>query len=78
VRHPDDQTIVRGDPATGRFSVAYLRDGRISAVDTIGGLSDFNPGKRLVAERATLDAALVADPGVPLAETAVPALAPSR
>ncbi|GAA3684695.1 FAD-dependent oxidoreductase [Arthrobacter ginkgonis] len=78
VRHPDDETVVRGEPATGRFSVVYLRDGRISAVDTIGGLSDFNPGKRLVAERATLDAALVADPGTPLADSAVPALAPSR
>ena len=33
--HPDDDVIVRGDPATGKFSVVYLREGRLAAVDTV-------------------------------------------
>ncbi|WP_083266707.1 oxidoreductase C-terminal domain-containing protein [Arthrobacter sp. U41] len=43
VRHPDDEVFVRGDPAGGRFSAVYLRNGRLAAVDTVGGLSDFRP-----------------------------------
>lgn len=71
VRHPDDEVIVRGDPESGKFSVVYLREGRIAAVDTVGSLADFNAGKRLVARRAVLDANLAADPALPLDQAAV-------
>lgn len=70
VRHPDDETIVRGTPAEGKFSVVYLRSGKLSAVDTIGGLTDFRPAKKLIAEGARLDPALAANPAVSLAEAA--------
>ena len=46
VRHPEDEVIVRGDPTDGKFSVVYLRDGRLAAVDTIAGLADFRPARR--------------------------------
>ncbi|WP_413250117.1 NAD(P)/FAD-dependent oxidoreductase [Sinomonas flava] len=71
VRHPDDDVILRGAPATGKFTVVYLRDGRVAAVDTVGSLADFNAGKRLVAQRAALSPALAADPSVPLEQAAV-------
>jgi 3-phenylpropionate/trans-cinnamate dioxygenase ferredoxin reductase subunit len=68
VRRPDDDVIVRGNPAGGSFSVVYLRDGRISAVDTIGGLADFRPARKLIARGDRMDPALAADPRVPLTE----------
>jgi 3-phenylpropionate/trans-cinnamate dioxygenase ferredoxin reductase subunit len=71
VRRPEDDVIVRGDPETGRFTIVYLREGRLAAVDTVGSLSDFNAAKRLVSERAALDFARAADPSVPLADAVV-------
>lgn len=68
VRHPEDDVIVRGDPAGRSFSVTYLRDGRLAAVDTIAGLADFRPARKLIATAARMDPALVADRGVPLTD----------
>jgi 3-phenylpropionate/trans-cinnamate dioxygenase ferredoxin reductase subunit len=60
--------IVRGEPSGGKFSVVYLRDGRLAAVDTIANLADFRTVKRLIAQGARIDPLLAADPGLPLAE----------
>jgi 3-phenylpropionate/trans-cinnamate dioxygenase ferredoxin reductase subunit len=68
VRHPEDQVIVRGEPAGGKFSVAYLRDGRLAAVDTIANLAEFRTAKGLIARGAGIDPVLAADPAIPLAE----------
>ncbi|MDP9695058.1 UNVERIFIED_ORG: 3-phenylpropionate/trans-cinnamate dioxygenase ferredoxin reductase subunit [Arthrobacter globiformis] len=68
VRHPEDQAIVRGEPSGGKFSVVYLREGRLAAVDTIANLADFRTAKRLIAQGARIDPALAADPGIPLTE----------
>jgi 3-phenylpropionate/trans-cinnamate dioxygenase ferredoxin reductase subunit len=68
IRHSEDQVIVRGEPADGKFSVVYLDGGRLAAVDTIGNLADFRAAKRLVAQGALIDPALAADPGIPLAD----------
>lgn len=70
VMHPDDEVIVRGDPATGKFSVVYLREGRLAAVDTVGGLTDFRPAKKLIPTGLLLDPALVRDPAVKLEDAA--------
>lgn len=66
VMHPEDEIVLRGDPASGRFSVCYLREGRLGAVDTVGGLADFRQGKKLIASGAHLDAELIRDPAVRL------------
>jgi 3-phenylpropionate/trans-cinnamate dioxygenase ferredoxin reductase component len=70
VMHPDDEVIVRGDPATGKFSVVYLREGRLAAVDTVGGLTDFRPAKKLIPASPLLDPSLVVDPAVKLEDAA--------
>lgn len=70
VRHPDDDVIVRGTPAEGKFSVVYLRDGRLAAVDTIAGLTDFRPAKKLIARKSRIDPLVAADPGTPLTDAA--------
>ncbi|MFC9332950.1 NAD(P)/FAD-dependent oxidoreductase [Arthrobacter sp. NPDC057009] len=69
VRHPEDHVIVRGEPSGGKFSVVYLRGGRLAAVDTIANLADFRSAKRLIAQGARIDPARAADPGIPLADT---------
>lgn len=77
VRRPEDDVIVRGDPAGGSFSVIYARDGRLAAVDTVAGLADFRPARKLIAQGALIDPELAADPGVPLADTILDAPAPA-
>jgi len=69
VRHPADDVIVRGEPAGGKFSVVYLRDGRLAAVDTVAALADFRPARKLIAQGARIDPILAADPGIPLTDT---------
>ncbi|WP_181151899.1 MULTISPECIES: NAD(P)/FAD-dependent oxidoreductase [unclassified Arthrobacter] len=69
VRHPDDDAIVRGNVEDKKFSVVYLRNGKLSAVDTIDSLKDFMAAKRLIG--AALDPVLVSAPGTSLAEAAI-------
>lgn len=68
VRWPEDQVVVRGEPSGGKFSVVYLREGRLAAVDTVANLADFRTAKRLIAQGAVIDPALAAGPGIPLSD----------
>lgn len=68
VRRQDDEVVIRGDSGDSRFSVLYVRDGHLAAIDTINTLNDFMPGKKLIAAHHRLDPALAADPAVPLAQ----------
>ncbi len=63
-----DQTVLRGDPAEAKFSVVYLRENRVVALDCVNNTKDYVQGRKLVMERAELDPDLLADPGVPLKE----------
>jgi 3-phenylpropionate/trans-cinnamate dioxygenase ferredoxin reductase subunit len=47
-----DQTVVRGDPGTRAFSVFYLKEGRVIAVDAVNSPPEFVVGKKLVAAKA--------------------------
>ena len=48
-----DREVVRGDPATGRFSVFYFRDGRLIAIDSVNRAGDHMAGRRLLARRTS-------------------------
>ncbi len=61
-----DQFVLRGDPATRSFTTFYLGDGKLIAADAISRPQDFMLAKKLVAARAPLDAAQLADESVPL------------
>ncbi|OMJ33991.1 pyridine nucleotide-disulfide oxidoreductase [Sphingomonas sp. Sph1(2015)] len=61
-----DQAILRGDPATRSFSVVYLRQGRVIALDCVNAMRDFVQGKALVADGATVPVEALADAGRPL------------
>lgn len=62
LRSPEDDLVVRGSAESGHFSVLYLRDGRLAAIDTIAALGDFTAGKKLVASGAHIDPEIAADP----------------
>lgn len=56
-----DQEVIRGDPATRSFSVIYLKEGRVVALDCINATKDYVQGRRLVEAGAKGDAAQLAD-----------------
>ena len=66
-----DTEIVRGDPATRSFSVAYLKRGRLAAIDCVNRVKDYVQARKLIEQRATLRPELVADITIPLSECAV-------
>jgi len=63
---PDDEVVMRGDPATKKFSVCYLRDGELVAVNAINNVKDFMGAKKLIAAHRKIDPALLADADTPL------------
>lgn len=63
-----DETVLRGDPATRAFSVLYLKDGRLIALDCVNVIKDYVQGRKLVEAGAVIDPAKLADTSVPLKE----------
>lgn len=63
-----DKCIVRGDPATRSFSVVYLKDGFVIALDCVNATKDYVQGRALVLARARIAPDQLADAGVPLKE----------
>jgi 3-phenylpropionate/trans-cinnamate dioxygenase ferredoxin reductase component len=57
-----DATILRGDPALRSFSLIYLKQGRVIALDCVNSVRDYVQGRALVVERKRPDPALLADP----------------
>lgn len=61
-----DQTVVRGDPASRSFSVVYLRQGQVLAIDCVNMVRDYVQGKALVKKGVRPDVAILADTTMPL------------
>ncbi|MEC3974455.1 NAD(P)/FAD-dependent oxidoreductase [Amycolatopsis sp. H20-H5] len=61
-----DETVVRGDPGTRRFSIVYLRKGQVIALDCVNATRDYVQGKRLVTDGLSVNPALLADTTVAL------------
>lgn len=61
-----DEVVMRGDPASRAFSVCYLRDGELIAVETINHTKDQMAARRLIPARARPDLAKLADPALAL------------
>ena len=62
-----DSAVLRGDPATGKFSVFRFRDGRLSAVESINSVADHMAARKLLAAATPISPTQVADPSVKLA-----------
>jgi 3-phenylpropionate/trans-cinnamate dioxygenase ferredoxin reductase component len=63
-----DAEVVRGDPANRSFSVVYLREGRVVALDCVNVAKDYVQGRALVMGGAVIDPTRLADVTVPLKE----------
>lgn len=63
-----DQTVVRGNPGDRSFSVVYLKEGRVLALDCVNMVKDYVQGRKLVEAGATPDQVALADAGTPLKE----------
>lgn len=61
-----DQSVVRGNPDERSFSVFYLQNGRLIAVDSISRPKDFMMAKQLVSKKVHPDAAALADESIEL------------
>lgn len=61
-----DATVLRGDPAARSFSVIYLKQGHIVALDCVNTVRDYVQGKALVVARATIAPEALADVAIPL------------
>ncbi|MBX9730113.1 MAG: FAD-dependent oxidoreductase [Sphingomonas sp.] len=71
-----DQMLVRGDPETRSFSVIYLRDGHVIALDCVNMIKDYVAGRALVVAGLTAglspDPVQLADPLIALKTLAAP------
>ncbi len=63
---PTDTLVMRGDPASRKFSVFHLRDGKVAAVEAVNAGQDYMIGKRLIAEGRPVEAARIADLSIPV------------
>lgn len=65
-----DETIVRGDPATKKFSVLYLKEGRVVALDCVNLTKDYVQGKMLIQSKKVAPRDQLANPEVLLKDLA--------
>jgi 3-phenylpropionate/trans-cinnamate dioxygenase ferredoxin reductase subunit len=49
-----DKRVVRGDPAGGKFSVFYFKDGRLVAIDSVNRPGDHMVGRKLLSTGTAL------------------------
>lgn len=62
-----DQTVLRGDPATNRFSAFHFRTGTLVAVDSINRPEDHMPARKLLDQNFAITPDQAADPAFSLA-----------
>ena len=67
-----DETVVRGDPADGAFSLFYLKEGRLLAVDAVNSPRAYMMGRKLIAAGARPMPERIGDRACPLKELAGP------
>lgn len=67
----DDSVVLRGDPATGKFSVFRFRAGRLSAVESINSAGDHMAARKLLANQTRISPDQAADCGLKLTALAV-------
>lgn len=63
-----DAIVLRGDPTARSFSLVYLRDGTILALDCVNAVRDYVQGRKLIEQGRQVDPAALADATRPLPE----------
>lgn len=65
-----DEVLLRGDPGARTFSLIYLREGRVIALDCVNSTRDYVQGRRLVEAGLVCDRTSLIDLSRPLKEIA--------
>ena len=61
-----DETVIRGDPGEAKFSLAYLKEGRLIALDCVNNTKDYVQGRKLIEAKAEVGRDQLADAETPL------------
>jgi 3-phenylpropionate/trans-cinnamate dioxygenase ferredoxin reductase subunit len=61
-----DMAVTRGDPAERSFSIVYLKEGRVIAVDAVNRTKDYVQGQKLIKARTSVNADQLANAEVAL------------
>jgi len=61
-----DMLVRRGDPASRRFAVFHMREGRLAAVEAVNAASEYIVGRKLIAEGVTVAPERLADTAIPM------------
>lgn len=61
-----DELVRRGNPATRKFAVFHLREGRVAAVEAVNSAPEYIVGRKLIAERTQVSVARLADSSLPM------------
>ncbi|GAA4025524.1 FAD-dependent oxidoreductase [Sphingomonas rosea] len=64
--HDHDEELVRGDPASGRFSILYRRAGKVIALDCVNMVRDYVQGRLLIERGTRVAPDRLTDPDLPL------------
>jgi 3-phenylpropionate/trans-cinnamate dioxygenase ferredoxin reductase component len=64
--HGHDDLVVRGEPGARSFSVVYLREGRVIALDCVNAVRDYVQGRKLVLDGAAPAKRRLADASISL------------
>ncbi|HEX4181580.1 MAG TPA: FAD-dependent oxidoreductase [Caulobacteraceae bacterium] len=65
-----DEILVRGEPASGKFAVFHLQQGKVRAVEAVNAPPEFMMGKQLIASRRPVARDRLADTTVSMKEVA--------
>jgi 3-phenylpropionate/trans-cinnamate dioxygenase ferredoxin reductase subunit len=65
-----DDMVLRGDRETRSFSIVYLKEGRVIALDCVNAVKDYVQGRKLIQSGIVPDKERLADASVPLKELA--------
>jgi 3-phenylpropionate/trans-cinnamate dioxygenase ferredoxin reductase component len=68
---PDDELVLRGDPADGEFIAFWLRDERVVAGMNVNVWDVVEPIQAIIRGREPVDRQRLADPGAPLEDIVV-------
>ena len=63
-----DGTVLRGNPADRKFSVIYLKEGRVIALDCVNNTRDYVQGRKLIEAGTDVEAEQLANIDIPLKE----------
>ena len=66
-----DSEVVRGSVAARSFSVVYLKQGRVVALDCVNATRDYVQGRALVTSTVRPNVAALSDPGIMLKDVPV-------